>query len=349
MATKVYRLKVNKIPLSDDIPYRKPNFPPFGDLHLDLLENKLKLKKNAPKPIFVLSAAQTESKRETFSNKKSSRHSSEPADDFTLEELENAYHDHSSESEIFKSDSRSSRSRDRGKQRSPERSKEPPPPQRQEYRQEDLQKEMHAELDGEEKERQEHADLLFKFLVLRKKYPNVEIPEFTDHSDIQTMKRVYDQIIRRVSLDSNVESYKTYLTGGMMVLEWVSTNWMGIDLSGFTNHQMGMMNKYDQLLIELGEKNYSTLGSRFPVELRLIFFILFNAGLFYVQKMIFSGGGGGGPSILSTLFGSSNTPNAPSRPAKRAGAGMRGPTITPHEVEELTRQKEKASGSDDDS
>ena len=46
MATKVYRLKIRKVPLADDVIYKKPSFPAFGELYLDLLENKQKLKKN---------------------------------------------------------------------------------------------------------------------------------------------------------------------------------------------------------------------------------------------------------------------------------------------------------------
>ncbi len=331
MSTKTYRLKVKKIPLLDEIEYKRPNFPQFRELHLDLLENKTKLKKNPPKPIFVY-----DYHLQGVSDKKCDHDTvHDNDDDFTLEELEKAYANNSDSDDVF-----SDHDDHKSEPGTPDRGHKP----NKEYRQEEFEQEAEEEEDEEERERREKADLLFSFMVLRRKYKNVEIPEFTEHSDITTMRRVYEQIIRRVSLDSSVDNYKQYLVGGFMVLEWVSTNWMGIDLSGFTQQQIKMMNRYERLLIELGEKNYSTMGSRFPVEVRLIFFVIFNAGLFYVQKMIFAGGGGG-TDILNTLFGGPvDTQQAQPAPRRRRQA-MRGPTITPHEVEELNNN---VRGSEDE-
>lgn len=311
MATKVYRLKVRKIPLAEPVPIKAARFPPFNELHLDLLENKIKLKKNPPKPMFV---------RDPEPEKRSERNTH---DDLTLDELEKAYDKYDSDKESIFSDHHSTHS-DSSDDR----------PRR--YSKEEFQQQEENEEDQEEKERQDHADLLFKFMVLKRQYPNVEIPEFSEHSDINTMRRVYEQVIRRVNLDSSVESYKQYLLGGFMVLEWVATNWLNIDLSGFTQQQARASNRYDRLLIELGEKNYSSKGSRFPVEVRLIFLIIFNAGLFYVQKMIF-GGGGGGTDMMSALFGGVTGNQASAAPAKKSRSRMRGPTITPQEVDNMTR------------
>nr|QBK88284.1 MAG: uncharacterized protein LCMAC202_06460 [Marseillevirus LCMAC202] len=332
MSTKIYRLKVRKIPLPEDIVYKRPNFSSFQELHLDLLENKSKLKKNPPKPIFVRNEKEPVSKRSSASRD----HDDAKDEDFTLEELERAYNRDETDNEDVFSDHEDEPS-----------APDSPEKHRGEYQQEKFKQEEEEEEDEEERERREKADLLFKFMVLRRQYPNVEITEFTEHSDINTMRRVYDQIIRRVSLDSSVDNYKQYLVGGFMVLEWVSTNWLGIDLSGFTQQQVKMMNRYERLLIELGEKNYSTMGSRFPVEVRLIFFIIFNAGLFYVQKMIFSGGEGG-TNVLNALFGGVNTQQQQeAAPRRRRRGGMRGPTITPHEVEDFTRRHQDNEDEDE--
>ena len=112
---------------------------------------------------------------------------------------------------------------------------------------------------------------------------------------------------------------------------------------------MASSNNYNRLLLELGEKNYSPKGSRFPVEVRIVFMIMTNAALFYVQKSVFSGagsnlftqflGGGGNNQQRSPprTFGgnSNNTPQPKTR--------MRGPTISPEEVEQLARQAESSS------
>ncbi len=320
--SKAYKLKIKKIPLGEEIPSHSIKFKPFQDLYLDLLENKEKLKKNPPKPIFVRAPVEEDSHGEADDN-------NDVDDDLTLKELEDAYAggkaDSDEEKDVFPDvDDNLDEPKDTGSATdnatttSGIQFEEPE--------------------DEEEKERKRKADLLFKFMVLKRQYPNVEIPDFTDHSDLITMERVYEQVIRRVSLDSSVETYKQYLVGGFIILEWISTNWVGINMSGFSNSQKGVMNKYDRLLLELGEKNYSSLESRFPVEVRLLFLILFNAGMFYIQKNLFTGGGGDG--VLGMLFGS-GAPPAQSTPQSTRKNKMKGPTITPDEIENMKIDDEK--------
>jgi len=306
--SKNYKLKVRKIPLDTDISYEHPRFSTFGELHLDLLENKNKLKKNAPKPVYT---------REP-SPRMSTRNTSDGGNDFTIEDLERAYND-LDDNELIDSDFGTST---------------PVPPTEQKEKPTSVQQppETPGESD-EERELREKSELLFKFMVLKKQYQNIEIPEFTEYSDLGNMKRVYDQIIRRVSLDSSVDNYRQYLSSGFYILEWVATNFLGIDLSGYSAQQTSMMNKYETLLVELGEKNYSVKGSRFPVEVRLVFYIIFNAGLFYIQKMIFSNNPDS--NIFSSMFGGGAPSKPPqSRPKKQR---MRGPTISPEEVENMNK------------
>jgi len=321
--SKSYRLKVRKIPLREEIPLYPAKFPPFNELYLDLIENKTKLKKNPPKPVFVREPEPYNSSPQPVSKSKSE-------DDFALKELEKAYgSDSDSDSRSKDTDSENSIRDKVLESRSERKVFDKNSPSNSEVKQPQQQPE--PEVDPEELERQQKADYLFKFMVLKRSYPNVEIPDFTEHSDLQTMKRVYEQVIRRVSLDSSVETYKQYLVGGMMVMEWISVNWVGIDLGGFTQHQIRMANKYDRLLLELGEKNYSPTGSRFPVEVRLMALIVFNAGLFYVQKKVFSGGGNDIFNMMTGGGGTSKTPTEPPKPKRK----MKGPTITPEDIENL--------------
>jgi hypothetical protein len=352
MATKTFRLKVKKVPLTDDIIYKRPNFPVFKELHLDLLENKVKLKKNPPKPIFVRSVVE-DKKPSNRSSNNSSNHE-EDDDEFTLEELEKTYNKYDSDREEIFSDVEEEEQEPVKTPEYKEKEKESREPERIEYKQEQFVQEEQIQEDEEEKEFKEKTELLYKFMILRKKYPNAEIQEFSEHSDLPTMKRVYEKLIRRVNLDSSVETYKKFLIGAIAVVEWVSTTWLGVNLSGFTASQIQSMNTYDSLLIELGEKHYTSLGSKLPVEVRLIGVILFNAALFYMQKMMLSGGG---INILSSLFGGGQTmqqaqPPATQQPVRRRRNNMKGPTITPSEVEELTRRvesdKEKNSDTDTD-
>jgi hypothetical protein len=175
---------------------------------------------------------------------------------------------------------------------------------------------------NEQKEEDLKRELLFKFDLLRKSYPTSIIPEYNIHTDIQTMQKSYGDSVRRLSLDSSVENYKTYIIYGFMGCEFIFGNFLGFDMQGFTQQQILSMNSYEKLLIELGEKSYVPSGSKWPVELRLLFMIIMNAAFFVISKMIMKKTG-------ANLLGMLNNMNAPaqtSAPAQRKRR-MKGPNI----------------------
>jgi len=156
-------------------------------------------------------------------------------------------------------------------------------------------------------------ELLFKFDLLRKSYKNANIPEFSIHSDYSTMQRTYDSTIRQVNVDNNIETYKSYLITGFYITEFVLGYWLKFDMQDFTKQQIVNMSKYEHLLIELGEKNYVPEGSKWPVEIRLLFTIIINAAIFIVTKMVMK-------KIGSNLFNMTEEPQPPKR-------RMRGPDV----------------------
>jgi len=154
--------------------------------------------------------------------------------------------------------------------------------------------------DDEDKKR----ELLFKFELLKKSYKNINIPEYNIHTDINTIKRSYEDTVKRVTIDSNVESYKTYLIGGFMAIEYGLGYFLKFDMKGFTQQQMVNLNSYEILLIELGEKSYIPKAKQWPVEIRLIFLILFNAAVFVVSKMILKGTGSNLLNMMNNMTNS---------------------------------------------
>jgi hypothetical protein len=181
-------------------------------------------------------------------------------------------------------------------------------------------------------------ELMFKMDLLRKSYPNSLIPEYSIHSDYNSMKRTYESTVRRLSLDSSVESYKTYLIGGFMVCEFVLGNYLGFDMVGFTQQQILTINSYEVLLIELGEKSYIPGGSKWPVELRLLFMILCNAGLFIVSKMIMKQTGSNLIGLINNMNRvnvNNSSSNAVNSNAKRK---MKEPTINVDDLPEIPIQ-----------
>ena len=165
-------------------------------------------------------------------------------------------------------------------------------------------------------------EILFKFDLLRKSYPVSSIPDYTIHTDLGTMEKSYSDCVRRLSLDSSVESYKTYLVYGFMGVEFILGNFLGFDMQGFTQQQIISMHSYEKLLIELGEKSYVPTGSSWPVELRLLFMIIMNAAFFVVSKMMMKKTG----ANLMGMINSMNRPSAPTGPSSRKRK-MRGPTV----------------------
>jgi hypothetical protein len=185
---------------------------------------------------------------------------------------------------------------------------------------------------NEQEEEDAKRELLFKFDLLRKSYKNAIIPEFTIHSDLHSMEKSYDATVRRLSLDSTVDNYKTYLIGGFMLVEYVLGNWLGFDMQGFTQQQIVSMSSYERLLIELGEKSYVPGGSKWPVEIRLIFLIIINAAFFIVSKMILKKTG----SNVLGMINSMNTAPVPKKKRK-----MRGPAIDLEDLPDINFEGEK--------
>jgi hypothetical protein len=129
-------------------------------------------------------------------------------------------------------------------------------------------------------------ELLFKFELLRKSYPQATIPEYSIHTEYKVMLSSYEDCVRRLSLDSSVESYKQYLIYAFMGLEFLLGKFMKLDMEGFTQQQILSMSSYEKLLIELGEKSYVPEGSEWSVEVRLLGLVLMNTAFFVVSKMI---------------------------------------------------------------
>ena len=147
-------------------------------------------------------------------------------------------------------------------------------------------------------------ELLFKFELLKKSYKGISLPEYNIHTDLQTIERGYEDTVKRVTIDSNVESYKTYLIGGFMAIEYGLGYFCKFDMKGFTQQQMVNINSYEILLIELGEKSYVPKAKQWPVEIRLIFLVLFNAAVFVVSKMILKGTGSNLLNMMNNMTNS---------------------------------------------
>jgi hypothetical protein len=163
-------------------------------------------------------------------------------------------------------------------------------------------------------------ELRFKFELLKKSYPELEIEKYTIHSDYELMKKHYDMSVRHLSVETTVENYKSYLIGGFMLLEFVLGKFAGFDMQGFTQQQIISMSSYEKLLIELGEKSYVPEGSQWSVELRLVFLVLMNTAFFIISKMIMNKTGANLLGMINNLNIAKSSPPPPK-------TKMKGPDI----------------------
>jgi hypothetical protein len=115
-----------------------------------------------------------------------------------------------------------------------------------------------------------------------------------------------------------------------MSCEFIFGNFLGFDMQGFTQQQIISMHSYEKLLIELGEKSYIPTGSKWPVELRLLFLIIMNAAFFLISKALMKKTGA---NLLGMINSMNTTPTTaiPVKPKRK----MKGPTINVDDIPEI--------------
>lgn len=191
-------------------------------------------------------------------------------------------------------------------------------------------------MQSNEDEEDAKRELLFKFELLKKSYKNVQIPEFSLHSNLHTMKASYDKLVKSVSIDSSVANYKTYLIGLFMLVEYVFGTFLKFDMKDFTGEQIKQMDSYEKLLIELGEKSYVDEESQWPVEVRLLGMVLMNAGFFIGSKLIMKKTGTDILNMINSMnlhYNSQASSQPP--PTNQRKHKMRGPDINLMDLDDL--------------
>lgn len=329
-------MHVVKVPRTDKLPDFKPKFPDFdiGNLRLHLLESKPKVKEKYLKQLIpkreIVTKYEQPTELESLQIDAAEHDDKEQPTEHVSSKHENQdhvdKHEHQHDNDELKEfeEDRDDRS---------QISRAPSNRDIQSVKGDDHEEEAHHE-EPEQTETEKKQEYLLRFKMLKKKYPQVVVDEFNEHSDIDMMVGAYNRTIKELNVDMAVQHYQSILFVGFYAVEWGVSKVIGIDLSGFAAQQIASINKYNHLLIELGERSYSNFGSSLPVEVRLFGMILFQAGLFYISKQT---GGQGALDMFSSLMGNAPKPveqeqqaeSADKLPKKR----MRGPRITPQDIQ----------------
>lgn len=115
------------------------------------------------------------------------------------------------------------------------------------------------------------------------------------------MNELYERYVRQIKVSQESGQYKVYMVVFLMVIEVIGVKFLKLNMSGYTMSQLKIINRYDALFIELGEKWLVSGGSNWPVEARIIMMMLFNAVIFLVVRYLCSWMGAEG--LADTLQG----------------------------------------------
>lgn len=177
-------------------------------------------------------------------------------------------------------------------------------------------------------EEEQIRQFLFRLDNIKSSYPQLDIPKYSIYDSLSTLKEAYRNVIRRIRMQSSVDNYKTYLRYGFMLVEFTCGKILKVDMEGFSREQLINMEKYESMLIELGEQNCDPDVPEWSPMTRLVTAIAVNTTIFVVAKYFAKNASGG----LAKLMKAVKKP-AEKAPEKDEGKKkMKGPTIS---VEEL--------------
>lgn len=129
--------------------------------------------------------------------------------------------------------------------------------------------------------------LLVKFDILRKN-GNRSIPIYSMDHDYMVMKKHYKLLVKQLHVDNKVTFYKQCLLGLCGCIEMgLGEAGLGLDMEGYTEFQANNMNKYEKLLIKIGEKSYMPSSvMQLPVEMQLCVTLIIQTMIFTSSKLL---------------------------------------------------------------
>src|SRR5665647_3514081 len=140
-----------------------------------------------------------------------------------------------------------------------------------------------------------------KLGILRKAYPECDIPAFDHTIPLNIIHQHYERYVHQIHMDKSVGNYQVYLLILFAGIELFCVKVLGLDMGGYCVNQITMMNKYERLLVELGEKSSLSVTSSWPVEARIVGLALFNGIIFLVIKLIASYFGPGLGTVMQQI------------------------------------------------
>jgi hypothetical protein len=127
------------------------------------------------------------------------------------------------------------------------------------------------------------ADLLWSLKKFQLYQANV-VPSYNEFTSTEELEKILKEVKRESILKENINESKKYITFLWFAIEKLCTQYLSIDLSGFTSHEAQHMDEYHKVLLELGERSYLNWSDGLPPEIKLVYIMLSHAGTFHIQK-----------------------------------------------------------------
>lgn len=135
-------------------------------------------------------------------------------------------------------------------------------------------------------QREFRSDFASKFRVLSSNFSEWEIPVFDPDTSLHTIHDLYESRVKTVVCQQNCAEWKQGLAIYFLGLESVGKFVFGIDTTGYANAQFLAIEKYDKMLVEMGERPYLEGFSKWPVEARIVIASIVQMIIFIVSKLL---------------------------------------------------------------
>ena len=150
-----------------------------------------------------------------------------------------------------------------------------------------------------------------KFHTLRENFPGWSIIDPPASFSLDQIHDMYEGYVKQIVVSLNCNQWKVYLIIMFLAIEVFCIRILGLDARGFTMAQLRIMTRYDQVLVELGEKYYVQGPSSWPVEARILMMAGFNGIIFIAVKYLSKWVGGdamAGPlqEVITNFLGGGN-------------------------------------------
>lgn len=137
-----------------------------------------------------------------------------------------------------------------------------------------------------EQQAEMHTQFRVKFGILRSSNTDLVVIDPPETATLDQKHDMYEAYIKQIIIKMNCTQWKVYLVISFLVIEVFVIKVLGLNASGYTKSQLRIINRYDQMLAELGEKYYVSGVSSYPVEVRLAGLALMNAVVFIGVKYL---------------------------------------------------------------